>query len=87
MKTSFQIGRIIGIPIRLDFTFLIILALFAWVFATDNVAVYGFVLGYGGLPVSLYVQAALGVFLAVLFFVCVLLHELGHSYVTQRYGF
>jgi Zn-dependent protease/predicted transcriptional regulator len=87
MKTSFQIGRIIGIPIKLDFTFLIILALFAWVFASGDVVIYGFVIGYGGVPVSLFIKSILGIVLAVLFFVCVLLHELGHSYVTQRYGF
>jgi Zn-dependent protease/CBS domain-containing protein len=87
MKTSFQIGKIIGIPIKIDISFLLILALFTWAFATENITIYGFVLGFYGLPVSLSVQIILGAFLSVLFFLCVLLHELGHSYVTQRYGY
>jgi Zn-dependent protease/CBS domain-containing protein len=87
MKTSFQIAKIIGIPIKLDFTFLLILALFTWVFATDDIVVLGFVLGYGGLTISLPVQLLLGAFLSVLFFLCVLIHELGHSYLTQRFGY
>jgi Zn-dependent protease/CBS domain-containing protein len=87
MKTSFQIGKIIGIPIKIDISLLLILALFTYVFATDKIAIYGFVLGFGGLPVSLPGQLVLGAILSVLFFICVLLHELGHSYVTQRYGY
>jgi Zn-dependent protease/predicted transcriptional regulator len=87
MKTSFQIGKIIGIPIKIDISLLLILALFTYVFATDKIAIYGFVLGFGGLPISLPGQLVLGAILSVLFFFCVLLHELGHSYVTQRYGY
>ncbi len=33
MKTSFQIGKIIGIPIKLHITFILILPFFAWSFA------------------------------------------------------
>jgi len=87
MKTSFQIGKIIGIPIKIDISLLLILALFTWVFATSDYAVLGFVLGFGGLSLTLPWQLVLGVILSVLFFVCVLLHELGHSYMTQRYGY
>jgi Zn-dependent protease/predicted transcriptional regulator len=87
MKTSFQIGKIIGIPIKIDISLLLILALFTYVFATDNLPIYGFVLGFGGLPISLPGQLVLGALLSILFFMCVLLHELGHSYMTQRYGY
>jgi len=87
MKTSFQIAKIIGIPIKIDFTFIIILALFTWVFATDNVNFFGFVIGYGGLPLFWPYQYLLGALLSILLFVCVLIHELGHSYLTQRFGY
>jgi Zn-dependent protease/CBS domain-containing protein len=87
MKTSFQITKIIGIPIKIDFTFILILALFTWVFATDDIVLFGFVLGYGGLTISLPFQLLLGAFLSILFFMCVLIHELGHSYLTQRFGY
>ncbi len=87
MKSSVQIGKIIGIPIKIHFTFLIILALFAWSFSIDSVTLFGFIIGYGALPIDLIVKVILGIFIAVLLFGCVLLHEVGHSYFTQRYGY
>ena len=80
MASSFKIGSIIGIPIKIHITFLIVLPFFAFVFAI-NPAPYGFndvepkVLGY-----------ALAFLTTILLFVCVLLHELGHSYVAKKYG-
>jgi len=87
MKASFQIGKIIGIPIKVHFSFIIILALIAWAFATESFSIFGFVIGFGGLPLSLGFQLIFGVIVAVFLFICVLLHELGHSYVTQVFGF
>ncbi|MGM0770512.1 MAG: CBS domain-containing protein [Halobacteriota archaeon] len=80
MANSFKIGTIIGIPIKIHITFLIVLPLFAFVFAM-NPAPYGF---------SDVVPATFGYFLSflttVLLFACVLLHELGHSYLAKKYG-
>ncbi len=42
MKTSIQIWKIIGIPIRLHITFLLILPVFAWIFATNEQQFGGF---------------------------------------------
>ncbi len=80
MKTSIQIGKIIGIPIRLHITFLLILPVFALVFASGP-APYGFAeVG------STVIRYAFGTLTAVALFACVLLHELGHSYVAMKYG-
>ena len=87
MKSSVQIGKIIGIPISIHFTFLVILALFAWSFSTDSVSLFGFIIGYGALAIDISLKVILGIFLAILLFVCVVLHEIGHSYVTQKYGY
>ncbi|VVB88304.1 Zinc metalloprotease [uncultured archaeon] len=81
MKTSIQIGTIMGIPIRLHITFLLILPVFAWMFATTDQQSGGFS-DVGSVPL----RYLLGMAASVLLFACVLLHELGHSYVAGRHG-
>lgn len=80
MANSFKIGTIIGIPIKIHITFLLVLPLFALVFAM-NPAPYGF---SDVVPVEL--GYLLSFLTTILLFVCVLLHELGHSYLAKQYG-
>lgn len=79
MKTSFQIGKIIGIPIKLHITFLLILPVFAWNFAINPPP-----FGFSDVDSSL--RYPLSLFAAVSLFVCVILHELGHSYIAKKHG-
>lgn len=79
MKTSFQIGKIIGIPIKLHITFLLILPIFAWSFAFNPPP-----FGFSDLDPSL--KYLLSLFAAVSLFACVVLHELGHSYIAKKRG-
>ncbi|WP_101295197.1 M50 family metallopeptidase [Halegenticoccus soli] len=88
-----RIGSAFGIPIRLDFTFLLVLPLFAWLIGADvaNLAavindLFGSAIAVdeltaGSMPWILGTAAAVGLFL------CVLLHEFGHSLVAMRYGY
>ncbi|WP_053946956.1 CBS domain-containing protein [Halolamina sediminis] len=90
---SFQIGRIYGIPIKIDVTFLLVLPLFAWVIGSQVefwVEILGILptdvpgtapLTEGNTPWILGSASAIGLFVGVL------LHELGHSLVAMRYGF
>jgi Zn-dependent protease/predicted transcriptional regulator len=80
MNSSIQIGRIMNIPIKLHITFLLIIPVFAWIFA-NNPKVYGF---DDVEPISL--RYTLSFAAALLLFICVLLHELGHSYIAKKYG-
>ncbi|MBE0521358.1 MAG: CBS domain-containing protein [Candidatus Methanoperedenaceae archaeon] len=80
MNTSIQIGKIMGIPIKLHITFLLILPVFAWIFANNPE-------GFGFSDVeSATLRYSLGMATAVLLFTCVLLHELGHSFVALKHG-
>mgnify|MGYP001070380470 FL=1 len=76
MKWSFPIARVSGIDIKVHATFAAILALgaFQW----------GFPKGLEG-EASL-AGAVFGMGLMILLFTCVVLHELGHSLVAQKFG-
>ncbi len=70
MRWALQIGSIYGIAIRIHFTFLFLLA---------------FLLSVGVLAGG-WLSGLRSVLFICLVFVCVLLHELAHSYVSVRYG-
>jgi Zn-dependent protease len=76
-KQTISLGRIFGISIGLDWSWFLIFALLTWTLATAY------------FPFELALPAAgdwiLGAVTAVLFFVSVLLHELGHSVVALRF--
>jgi len=79
MKTSFQLGKIMGIPIQLHITFLLILPFFAWNFAITPSP-------FGFSDQDLPLRYILALAAAVSLFVCVVLHELGHSYIAKKHG-
>jgi len=80
-------GAVIGIPVYFHFTFLIIIPVFSAFFALTNANILGITLGFGDLRVSILAKAILGIICALLFFLTILLHELGHSYVAVRHGY
>jgi Zn-dependent protease len=88
MKWSYQIGSIRGIPIRLHLTFLVILVLFIWAFAAQDLKIeeYGIILSFGGMDTPTVIKYLFSTITAVLFFSTLLFHELSHSIVAQGYG-
>ncbi|GAA0234152.1 CBS domain-containing protein [Halobaculum roseum] len=88
-----RVGRVAGIPIQLNWTFLLILPLFAYLIGsqvgefsgivadTFGVAIPAEALTAGALPWVLGTAAAMGLFVSVL------LHEFGHSLTAMHYGY
>lgn len=88
-----RLGGAFGIPIRLDVTFLLVLPLFAWLIGSDISQLtqvlnnlFGSAIAAGPLTDGS-IKWVLGSAAAVGLFLCVLLHEFGHSLVAMRYGF
>ncbi len=75
---TIPLGRILGIPIGLDYSWFLIFVLLTW-----SLAVSYYPLEFRNWPVIQY--WVLGAVTAIMLFVSVLLHELGHSFIAMRY--
>jgi len=79
MKGSLKIGKIFGIPIWINYTWLIIFAFITIVLSMDFFPRYG-------TNWSQVIYWALGISTSILFFASLLVHELAHSYVCVKKG-
>ena len=77
-RSRISLGRILGIPIGLDFSWFLIFALVTWTLATNY-----FPTEFKGWPSTQY--WIVGAVTALMLFVSVVLHELGHSVLALRY--
>jgi Zn-dependent protease len=77
-KHTISLGRVFGIPVDLDYSWFLIFGLLTWMLAVGYFP--GRFKGWSGTE-----YWVIGGISAVLLFVCVLLHELGHSLVAMRY--
>src|SRR5512139_1953876 len=77
-KQAISLGRVLGIPIRVDYSWFLIFALVTWTLATSY-----FPAEFRYWPTAQY--WIVGAVTAILMFGSVLLHELGHSAIAMRY--
>ncbi len=75
----FQIARVLGIPVYLHASWLVIFGLISWTLATGY-----FPARYPDLPAASY--WARGLIASLLFFVSIFLHEMGHALVARQHG-
>lgn len=78
-RQGISIGRVLGIPIVLDYSWFLIFALVAWTLASGY-----YPSEFKNWPTAEY--WLVGVATAIVFFLSVVLHELGHSIVARHYG-
>jgi Zn-dependent protease/CBS domain-containing protein len=79
MRQSISLGRILGIPIGLDYSWFLIFFLLTWMLAGSY-----YPAEFPGWSPGLY--WLVGAVTAIMLFASVLAHELGHSIVAVRYG-
>ncbi|WP_434741201.1 site-2 protease family protein [Micromonospora sp. SH-82] len=79
MRVSFRLGRVVGVPVGVNWSVLVIFALIAWALSASQ-----FPRSYPGHPGWLYVLA--GLTAAVVFFLGLLAHEVSHAMVAKRNG-
>ncbi|HSF17643.1 MAG TPA: site-2 protease family protein [Vicinamibacteria bacterium] len=77
-RQNIPLGRILGIPIGLDYSWFVIFGLLTWMLAGSY-----YPAEFQDWPPPLY--WLMGAVTAIMLFVSVLLHELGHSVVALRY--
>jgi Zn-dependent protease len=78
-RQGISLGRVLGIEIVLDYSWFLIFALVAWTLASGY-----FPSEFKNWPTAEY--WIVGIATAIVFFLSVLLHELGHSIVARHYG-
>jgi Zn-dependent protease/CBS domain-containing protein len=78
-RHTVSLGRIFGIVVDLDYSWFLIAALLTWLLAANY-----FPFEFKNWPT--YEYWFVGAFTAIMLFVSVLVHELGHSIVAKRHG-
>lgn len=92
MDGSLEIGRVFGIPVRLHFTFLLVIPLFAWIIGSQIGLTVDLIESLFGVPIDRtiitqeYMPYFLGALVALSLFFCVFVHELAHSLIARAKG-
>ncbi|MFT4946322.1 MAG: Zn-dependent protease/predicted transcriptional regulator [Natronomonas sp.] len=93
MIKRYRIGTVLGIPIEVDVSLLLVIPLIAWAIASDIARIVQVLSSVTGVQLSAAAVSAspwpwlLGALCAIGLFCSVALHELGHSVVALRSGY
>jgi len=92
MNASLQIGKLAGIPVKLHWSFLLVIPLFAWIIGSQIRLTTELIAALFGVPIDVTLIAAglnpyiLGSIVALGLFVGVFIHEMAHSLIAKAKG-
>jgi len=92
MNASLQIGNLAGIPVKLHWSFLLVIPLFAWIIGSQILLTTELIAALFGVPIDVTLIAAglnpyiLGTVVALGLFVGVFIHEMAHSLIARARG-
>ena len=92
MEASLQIGNLAGIPVKLHWSFLLVIPLFAWIIGSQILLTTELIAALFGVPIDVTLIAAglnpyiLGTVVALGLFVGVFIHEMAHSLIARAKG-
>ena len=92
METSLQIGNIAGIPVKIHWSFLLVIPLFAWIIGSQIVLTTELIRILFGVPIDATLITAgfnpyiLGTAVALGLFFGVFVHEVAHSLIAKAKG-
>ncbi|ABN56333.1 MULTISPECIES: CBS domain-containing protein [Methanoculleus] len=92
MEASLQIGTLAGIPVKLHWSFLLVIPLFAWIIGSQIQLTTGLIEALFGVPIdpTLITEGfnpyILGIVVALGLFFGVFIHEMAHSLIAKAKG-
>ncbi|WP_292518800.1 CBS domain-containing protein [Methanoculleus sp.] len=92
MEASLQIGNLAGIPVKLHWSFLLVIPLFAWIIGSQILLTTELIAVLFGVPIDVTLIAEgfnpyiLGIVVSLGLFVGVFIHELAHSLIARARG-
>ncbi|MCM2465387.1 CBS domain-containing protein [Methanoculleus oceani] len=92
MEASLQIGRLAGIPVKLHWSFLLVIPLFAWIIGSQILLTTELIEVLFGVPIDTtlitegFNPYILGTVVALGLFVGVFIHEMAHSLIAKAKG-
>jgi Zn-dependent protease/CBS domain-containing protein len=92
MEASLQIGNLAGIPVKLHWSFLLVIPLFAWIIGSQILLTTGLIEALFGVPIDVtlitegFNPYILGIVVALGLFFGVFIHEMAHSLIAKARG-
>ncbi|MFA7563618.1 MAG: CBS domain-containing protein [Methanoculleus sp.] len=92
MEASLQIGNLAGIPVKLHWSFLLVIPLFAWIIGSQITLTISLIEALFGVPINPVLITAgfnpyiFGTIVALGLFIGVFIHEMAHSLIAKAKG-